>query len=144
METLKQEVEKTVRRFYGFGSNIAVNNVEVQFGISTQNNGVVHITQDKPTEKRPYNKKKTPTAKASHSMHREYTTSPEDIAVMRHFFATWEREDKLSPDQKEVLNRTKGIHYPMLDENMKNEMLRLFEQIREKGLFKKNKEEVNV
>ena len=150
METLKQEVEKTVRKFYGFGSNIAVNNVEVQFGICTQTNGMLPISsipKSVKAEKRPYKKREaiTPSAKSvSKSLHREYTTSAEDIAVMRHFFAKWERDGKLTSDQSEVINRTKGIRYPMLTDNVKSEMLRLFESVRDKKLFTKENESTTV
>jgi hypothetical protein len=121
METLKEQVEKTIRKFYGFGSNIAVNNVEVQFGVATQTNGVLPASPQTPTlniTKRKY-KKRAP----SKALNREYSTSQEDIAVMRHFFSMWRKEgDILTPEMEHFLSQMSGVRYPMLSQESKSKM----------------------
>lgn len=146
METLKEQVEKTIRKFYGFGSNIAVNNVDVQFNVATQQNGVLQLSPAQPTaEKRPYPKRKKPRLlMASKSLHREYTTSPEDIACMRHFFGTWKKEGILSGDMEHFIAQTTGVRYPMLSQETKTKMREYFEEMRIKKLHAKGQGVGNV
>jgi hypothetical protein len=132
METLKEQVEKTIRKFYGFGSNIAIKNVEVQFGVATQANGALPVAQGPnfPITKRKY-KKRAP----SKVLNREYSTSQEDIAVMRHFFSMWRKEgDILTPEMEHFLSQMSGVRYPMLSQESKSKMREYFEECRIKKL----------
>jgi hypothetical protein len=139
MQKLKKAVESAIRGVYGFDESIRITDVEVFFNVATgTTNGAVAEVIPEVTKKRGPKRRKPRKLLASKSLHREYSTSPEDIACMRHFFSIWRKTPGLlSPNAENFIAQTTGVYYARLSQETKSRMREIFEETREKVLFKK-------
>lgn len=95
-------------------------------------------TQTQPAEKRKYRKRKFRRT-GQFSLHRDYTTSPEDVKVMRTFLGQWDRDKILSPDYKIALSNTRHKFSTSLSWQEKENIKQMFLNTRQRVLSKNGK-----
>lgn len=149
--TFKQRIEQVIREELKLeGEDVAFT---LDFKVGYKLNGAIPASLEQPKQKREYKKKKQimlgdkPLALGkgpSKSLHRDYTTSNDDIFCIRHFFSKWKRDGILNVEQLEAVNRTEGLRLSLLSDQAKEEMLKVFLQVREEKLFSKKGEPANV
>lgn len=143
---LKKGVEEVIRKIYNFDKSIDISDVTVTFKAATKNmNGLIKsvikdakevIDAATPTGGRRQLRRKPNALRASMSLHREYTTSPEDIACMRSFFCKWRKvPELLTGEHEHFVAQTTGVRYPNLSQETKSRMREIFEEIRTKVLM---------
>jgi len=81
------------------------------------------------TVKRTYKKRKFRRT-GQYSLSREYTTSPEDIKVMRTFLGQWHREHIVPETYASFLGKTRGKFSVNFSQNEKYEILNIFNHVR--------------
>lgn len=65
------------------------------------------------------------------SVSRKYTTSDEDLNIIRqHHLNKWKKEKKLSEDQLMALSNLSGMRVSKMDHDQRNQMLSIFEDVR--------------
>ncbi len=99
-------------------------------GFPTQGRNLPHATF----------KKKKVRKGVSRSLHREYTTSKEDIYCIRAFFSKWKKDKIFTEGELIFVEQTDGVFYQRLSQETKQKMREIFEDVRTRVLFaKKNK-----
>ena len=151
MDKLKEGVEQVIRNVYGLHPQMVVSGIEVQFRISTSLENGILAADPKDiippvTERRPYVKRKKVRKGVSRSLHREYTTSKEDIFCIRAFFSKWKKEKLFTESELIFFEQTEGVFFKRLSQETKQKMREVFEEVRTRVLFaKKNRlEPANV
>lgn len=139
MEKLKKRVEAVIREVYGFDERIIITDIDVKFNVATGNlNGAAPIAATpifpQVTQRRKYTPKRKVSTKPKMSMHREFTTTAEDIHVMRHFLGQWRKEGLLGGEQETFFAQTTGTYYRLMSQETKSRMREIFEEVRTKVL----------
>ena len=132
-------IEQTLSEKMGY-AKVKVSNLVLKYDIT------VVSTEEKPQKsytsteqpKRKYKKRKFRRT-GQFSLNRDYTTSPEDIKVMRTFIGGWQRQGGIIPDKYDAfLNRTRGKFSVNFSNNEKCDILNIFNDVRRSVLASGN------
>lgn len=145
MTTEQEQLKEYIREIYKISKELVISDIEVSFKVSLKVNEVKAeevdvrnaIVKKKAMTtvitKRSY-KRRMPvekTQKHKNTLHREYTTSEEDISAIRKFFTTWTKEGKIKePNDLAIIEESKGVFYSRLTDIEKARILQVFERIR--------------
>lgn len=79
-------------------------------------------------------RKKRSNSGGTMSVHRDYTTSDEDIKIIRKHLAEWEKDGWLTENQIAAVNALKGRFAKLLSEEEKNQLLDVFNTVKSQYL----------
>jgi len=138
-QTLEQGVERVIRNVHKFNPDTVITDIQVNFKIGTVNNNGTMPQAASPSF--PEITKKMETKKVrkgvSKSLHREYSTSKEDIACIRSFFSNWKKNNLFTEGELIFIEQTDGVFYKKLSQETKQKIRETFEEVRTRVLFAK-------
>ena len=150
MQKFKRKIEEVIRETYGLHPEMVVSEIDVKFNVSTgslnglPDAGITKAIEGFPeiTKKRQYTVRKKVRKGVSKSLHREYTTSKEDIACIRSFFSKWKKDKLFTETELIFVEQVEGVFYGRLSQETKSKIRETFEEVRTRVLFaKKNRME---
>jgi len=150
MEKFKRKIEAVIRETYGLHPEMVVSDIDIKFNVSTgslnglPDAGLTRAISGFPkqgSEPATFIRKKVRKG-VSRSLHRDYTTSKEDIFCIRAFFSKWKKDKLFTESELIFFEQTEGVFYKRLSQETKQKMREVFEDVRTRVLFaKKNRTE---
>jgi len=132
-------IEESLSQKMGYAV-VRVSNLKLTYDIAVetvdQPKNKTYISTEQPKKK--YKKRKFRRT-GQFSLSRDYTTSPEDIKVMRTFLGGWQREGILTDSIKIELSKTRGKFSTSLDREQRLNVLKMFNQTRQQLAFNNGK-----
>jgi len=125
-------IETHIADSFSYPVSVNITKVDVTYKADVQKLAGSYKTQE-PTDvnppKRKYRKRKFRRT-GQYSLHRDYTTSPADIKIMRKFLSMWNKQGLLSDSIRQELLSIKNKSFMTITRTQKDNILKMFYQVR--------------